>query len=174
MYRKFLFCFLFAIAVCISSSEALAAQQLGTDPSGSGAPTPLQQGTSYSTVPSTTPIPSRMPSGQGSGGAIGYQPQNGIYQPGFNPSPEPLYAPGQRFNHARSFTGMPAWAQKGQADVLGVYPPFGANLFQGHFAGTYYEGLNDNYIIMPGDRIQENIWGAHAYNDTLMVHQQGN
>lgn len=173
MYYKKLLCLIAVLALLFISSASLAAQQLGGAAS-SGDPTPLQQGTSYSTIPSTSPIPSRMPSGQGSGGAAGFQSPYGTAPQGFAPSPEPLYAPGQRFNHARSFTGMPAWAQRGQADVLGVYPPFGANLFQGHFAGTYYEGMNDNYIIMPGDRIQVNIWGAHAYNDTLMVDQQGN
>lgn len=74
----------------------------------------------------------------------------------------------------RPFTGSPAWMQTPPSPYRSVHPPFGANLFQGYFSGTYYEGMNENYIIMPGDRILINIWGAHAYSETLMVDQQGN
>jgi protein involved in polysaccharide export with SLBB domain len=155
------------------SPAAAFGQQFGGPAGSAGAPTALQRGTSYSNLSSGTPAASRMPSGQGSGGyaigkpVYGAPTQGALY-------PEPLYAPGMRYNDARPFTGMPAWQQQGKTPGMDVYPPFGANLFQGYFAGTYYEGLNSSYTIMPGDRIQVNIWGAHAYNDTLMVDQQGN
>ena len=52
--------------------------------------------------------------------------------------------------------------------------PFGANLFHGNFAGTYNDGLNGDYVILPGDRIMVRVWGAKTYNDVLPVDQQGN
>jgi protein involved in polysaccharide export with SLBB domain len=160
--------------LCLLLCPAAAfGQQFGGPAGSAGAPTALQQGTSYSKLPANTPTASRLPSGQGSAGyAIG----NPVYAPTTPGAlyPEPLYAPGMRYNDARPFTGMPAWQQQGKLPGMEVYPPFGANLFQGYFAGTYYEGLNPGYTIMPGDRIQVNIWGAHAYNDILMVDQQGN
>jgi protein involved in polysaccharide export with SLBB domain len=89
-------------------------------------------------------------------------------------STAPLYVPGQMFHNSRPFTGVPAWMQNSYVAREGEYPPFGANLFQGYFAGTFYEGINSDYVIMPGDRILIHIWGAQAYSDTLMVDQQGN
>lgn len=164
-----------AFLVCCGRAEA---QQIGGAAGSSGAPVPLQQGTSYSSTPSNTPNASRMPSGQGAFGAqfSGYSyglPGQAAPTPA-GLAPQPLYVPGQTINTPRSFVSMPAWAQRGRSPIEVAYPPFGANLFQGYFAGTYYEGLNENYVIMPGDRIQVNVWGAHAYNDTLMVDQQGN
>jgi protein involved in polysaccharide export with SLBB domain len=70
--------------------------------------------------------------------------------------------------------GAPAWQQQIYAPRPDRYPPFGAHLFQGRFAGTYYDGLNSSYVIMPGDRILVRTWGALAYDDTLMVDPQGN
>ena len=153
------------------------AQQMGATANSSSAPSPLQRGTSYSGIPSSTPQASRLPSGQGAGGAYSYGiPNHGApsVTTATGTQPSPLYVPGQTENTPRSYVSMPAWAQRGKSPVTRSYPPFGANLFQGHFAGTYYEGLNTSYVIMPGDRIQVNVWGAHAYNDTLMVDQQGN
>ena len=90
-------------------------------------------------------------------------------------APMPLYVPGSPWSAGRALTAPPAWAQHTPASIgQGDFPPFGANLFQGYFAGTYYEGLNANYIITPGDRILIHVWGAHTYSDTLMVDQQGN
>ncbi|MDL2315843.1 polysaccharide biosynthesis/export family protein [Desulfovibrio sp. OttesenSCG-928-A18] len=145
-----------------------------------GAPRPLQQGSSPSTVPSETAIAPNIPSGQG--GAYTGMPRDSYVRPpsGYAPvppgyGPNPLYMPGKTLNTGRPFTGSPAWMQEGSIPYQGgMYPPFGANLFQGYFAGTYYEGMNENYIITPGDRILVHIWGAHAYSDTLMVDQQGN
>lgn len=102
-------------------------------------------------------------------------------QPGVAPatstlpySTTPIYLPGRDAQQPHSFTGSPAWAQQPYPMERGDFPPFGANLFQGYFAGTYYEGRNDTYTIMPGDRIQISIWGAHTYNEILPVDQQGN
>ena len=69
----------------------------------------------------------------------------------------------------------PAWAQDNLPPAASlVLAPFGANMFQGNFAGTYSDGVNESYIIMPGDRIAVRIWGAKTYEDVLAVDQQGN
>lgn len=87
----------------------------------------------------------------------------------------PAYTlPGQGLYRPRNFTGSPAWAQQPYPLEQMEFPPFGANLFQGHFTGTYYEGLNETYAVTPGDRIQISIWGAHTYSEVLPVDQQGN
>jgi protein involved in polysaccharide export with SLBB domain len=52
--------------------------------------------------------------------------------------------------------------------------PFGADLFQGHFAKGAYDELNSDYVIMPGDRITVRLWGAHKFDGVLDVDAQGN
>jgi len=69
----------------------------------------------------------------------------------------------------------PAWAQSPYPGPATAYLlPFGANLFSGNFASTYHDGLQPQYVIMPGDRILTRIWGAFTYDDVLFVDQQGN
>jgi protein involved in polysaccharide export with SLBB domain len=34
--------------------------------------------------------------------------------------------------------------------------------------------MNADYVLMPGDRLVVHIWGAHEYDDVVMVDQQGN
>ena len=69
----------------------------------------------------------------------------------------------------------PAWAlEKLDPKASLMLAPFGANLFRGHFAGTYSDGMNSDYVIMPGDRIAVRIWGAKVYEDVLAVDQRGN
>ncbi len=69
----------------------------------------------------------------------------------------------------------PAWAQGGLApSASALLAPFGANLFRGNFAGTYSDGMNGDYVILPGDRIMVRVWGAKTYDDVLPVDQQGN
>ena len=69
----------------------------------------------------------------------------------------------------------PAWAQgKLNPSASALLAPFGANLFHGNFAGTYNDGMNGDYVILPGDRIMVRVWGAKTYNDVLPVDQQGN
>ena len=76
---------------------------------------------------------------------------------------------------SKPLTGQPAWSQGSYyADLnLGLLP-FGASLFQGHFAGTYSDSVNPTYRIAPGDRIVIRVWGARQYDDVLAVDQQGN
>ena len=69
----------------------------------------------------------------------------------------------------------PAWAQSGLSpSASALLAPFGANLFRGNFAGTYSDGMNGDYVILPGDRIMVRVWGAKTYDDVLPVDQQGN
>ena len=69
----------------------------------------------------------------------------------------------------------PAWAQSSLTpSASALLAPFGANLFRGNFAGTYSDGVNGDYVILPGDRITVRIWGAKTYDDVLAVDQQGN
>ena len=71
--------------------------------------------------------------------------------------------------------GQPAWAQGSYYQDKNTWLlPFGANLFQGRFAGTYSDSINPSYKIAPGDRIVIRIWGARQYDDVLAVDQQGN
>ncbi len=75
----------------------------------------------------------------------------------------------------QNMPGLPAWAQdRYQPDIAQGLEPFGANLFRGNFAGTYGNGMNDDYVILPGDRITVRVWGARNYDDVLFVDQQGN
>lgn len=58
---------------------------------------------------------------------------------------------------------------------LGNSPePFGARLFTGNFLRTRQDGLNPDYLVMPGDRIQVSTWGAFESSTVLLVDAQGN
>ena len=52
--------------------------------------------------------------------------------------------------------------------------PFGTNLFMGAFRSEREDGINPDYIIVPGDRITVKIWGATTFSDTVVVDTQGN
>ncbi|MDJ0761655.1 MAG: polysaccharide biosynthesis/export family protein [Myxococcota bacterium] len=52
--------------------------------------------------------------------------------------------------------------------------PFGANLFSGNFIKTREDGLNPNYVVMPGDRVAVYTWGAVSINEVFVVDGQGN
>ncbi len=52
--------------------------------------------------------------------------------------------------------------------------PFGANLFDGNYAGQREDGINPEYSILPGDRVVVNAWGALQLNDVFAVDTQGN
>lgn len=70
---------------------------------------------------------------------------------------------------------MEAEYQRRAADAgTGDLPPFGANLFLGNFVRTRVDGINENYIVMPGDRVAVQSWGSVEFNDVLTVDTQGN
>lgn len=52
--------------------------------------------------------------------------------------------------------------------------PFGSNLFIGNFGATRENGLNPDYVIMPGDHVAMNVWGAVQVNEVFVVDGQGN
>lgn len=52
--------------------------------------------------------------------------------------------------------------------------PFGANLFMGNFLRSHEDGLNPNYVIMPGDHVALNVWGAVEVKEVAVVDGQGN
>ncbi len=53
-------------------------------------------------------------------------------------------------------------------------PPYGANLFAGGYETERSSGLNDNYLIAAGDKINIWIWGAVNYSNVVTVDNQGN
>ena len=52
--------------------------------------------------------------------------------------------------------------------------PFASNLFEGRFASTFSDTASNDYVLAPGDRIVIRVWGVRAYDDVLVVDQQGN
>ncbi|BFT29434.1 polysaccharide biosynthesis/export family protein [Alteromonas sp. D210916BOD_24] len=53
-------------------------------------------------------------------------------------------------------------------------PPFAANLFIGGFESERVTGLNDNYLVAPGDKISIWLWGAVNFSNVVTVDNQGN
>ena len=53
-------------------------------------------------------------------------------------------------------------------------PPYGANLFAGGYETERTDGLNSDYLIAAGDKINIWLWGAVAYSDVATVDNQGN
>ncbi len=53
-------------------------------------------------------------------------------------------------------------------------PPYGANLFAGGYESERLDGLNDNYVISSGDKINIWLWGAVNYSNVVTVDNQGN
>ena len=70
----------------------------------------------------------------------------------------------------------------GEADVrkllpqseTGLPPPYGANLFAGGYETERSDGMNDNYLIAPGDKLNIWIWGAVNFSNVVTVDSQGN
>ncbi|WP_239660688.1 polysaccharide biosynthesis/export family protein [Aeromonas hydrophila] len=70
----------------------------------------------------------------------------------------------------------------GEADVrkllpqaeAGLPPPYGANLFAGGYETERSDGLNDNYLVAPGDKLNIWIWGAVNFSNVVTVDNQGN
>ncbi|MFO3904268.1 polysaccharide biosynthesis/export family protein [Enterobacter hormaechei] len=56
----------------------------------------------------------------------------------------------------------------------GLPPPYGANLFAGGYETERSDGLNDNYLIAPGDKINIWIWGAVNFSNVVTVDNSGN
>lgn len=56
----------------------------------------------------------------------------------------------------------------------GLPAPYGANIFAGGYETERIEGMNDDYLIAPGDKISIWLWGAINYADVTTVDNQGN
>ncbi|MBN1607768.1 MAG: polysaccharide biosynthesis/export family protein [Polyangiaceae bacterium] len=70
-----------------------------------------------------------------------------------------------------ALTPTPTPTQQGQPTAP---QPFGANLFMGNFLRTREDGLNPNYVIMPGDEVAVHTWGAVDVSGAFTVDSQGN
>lgn len=55
----------------------------------------------------------------------------------------------------------------------GLPPPYGANLFAGGYETERSDGLTDNYLIAPGDKLNIWIWGAVNFSNVVTVDNQG-
>lgn len=88
-----------------------------------------------------------------------------------------LNQPGQFSTQPRdgmSLPGEPTYESVFPMQEQMENPPFAANLFIGGFESERSNGLNDNYLVAPGDKISIWIWGAINYSDVVTVDNQGN
>ena len=164
-------------ASVLSLMFGIAAQPVNAAPYGQADPT------LRSAMSSGMPMQGGMPpaarqqmnvTSQTTPGGYGQAMQQGMYGAGRQMAPveqtyiEPSLQPSV-------LDAPPAWALDKLAPKASLMlAPFGANLFRGHFAGTYSDGMNSDYVVMPGDRITVRIWGAKVYEDVLAVDQRGN
>lgn len=123
-------------------------------------------GTSTNPAPASTgglaATPSNMPSGMQVG-------PNGTVM---------SYSPAQQLQTTQlqqAMTAPPAWAQTEFRTATSIrLQPFASNLFEGRFASTFSDTASNDYVLAPGDRIVIRVWGVRAYDDVLVVDQQGN
>lgn len=123
-------------------------------------------GTSTNPAPASTgglaATPSNMPSGMQVG-------PNGTVM---------TYSPAQQLQTTllqQTMTAPPAWAQTEFRTATSIrLQPFASNLFEGRFASTFSDTASNDYVLAPGDRIVIRVWGVRAYDDVLVVDQQGN
>jgi len=53
-------------------------------------------------------------------------------------------------------------------------PPFGANIFAGGYETERFDGLSDDYVVAPGDKIAIKLWGGVNAAEEVTVDNQGN
>ena len=121
---------------------------------------------------STNPAP-------GSTGGLGTTPSNmpaGMQMgPNGTMMPYPSAQPFQTQQLQQTMTAPPAWAQTEFRTATSItLQPFASNLFEGRFASTFSDTASSDYVLAPGDRIVIRVWGVRAYDDVLVVDQQGN
>lgn len=56
----------------------------------------------------------------------------------------------------------------------GLPAPYGANLFAGGYESERVDGLNEDYLVAPGDKISIWMWGAVNLSQVVTVDNQGN
>lgn len=144
-----------AVAADVVSPTSLAVQY--------SAPT---LGTSTNPAPASTGGLAATPSNMPSGIQVG---PNGTVM---------TYSPAQQLQTTQlqqTMTAPPAWAQTEFRTATSIrLQPFASNLFEGRFASTFSDTASNDYVLAPGDRIVIRVWGVRAYDDVLVVDQQGN
>jgi protein involved in polysaccharide export with SLBB domain len=89
--------------------------------------------------------------------------------------PKPKFAPDDSAKSGQPEMAPPTPATtQDKGSGTGVPEPFGSRLFTGNFLHTRQDGLNPDYLVMPGDRVMVNSWGAVELSDVLVVDGQGN
>lgn len=71
-------------------------------------------------------------------------------------------------------TALPTAATQPAGESAEGPRPFGQNLFHGNFLHTRDSGLNPDYVVMPGDRVAVQTWGALEINAVFTIDGQGN
>ncbi|MCU0661590.1 MAG: polysaccharide biosynthesis/export family protein [Myxococcota bacterium] len=84
------------------------------------------------------------------------------------------FAPVQATSPAPPPPPAPAHAAPPVSASLLAARPFGSNLFTGSFLKAREDGLNPDYIVLPGDRVAVATWGAVELNEVFIVDSQGN
>jgi protein involved in polysaccharide export with SLBB domain len=92
-------------------------------------------------------------------------------QPPAEEIPQPQFQEGKGSAEKKP---SPAPSSSGPAAATSTPEPFGSRLFTGNFLHTRQDGLNPEYVVMPGDRLQVNTWGAIEMSNVFMVDAQGN
>ena len=154
-----------ALAGMMMPTQAVESTWLGVSQTVPSTQSVTQLGTSSNPMPGSTGMPttpSAMPAQtmMGPNGTMLAYPQ--LTMPRATQLQQTMVAP-------------PAWAQGALRSVTSIQlQPFASNLFEGRFASTFSDAASNDYILAPGDRIVVRIWGIRAYDDVLVVDQQGN
>ena len=154
-----------ALAGMMMPTQAVESTWLGVSQTVPSTQSVTQLGTSSNPMPGSTGMPttpSAMPDQtmMGPNGTMLAYPQ--LTMPRATQLQQTMVAP-------------PAWAQGALRSVTSIQlQPFASNLFEGRFASTFSDAASNDYILAPGDRIVVRIWGIRAYDDVLVVDQQGN
>ncbi|WP_372339277.1 polysaccharide biosynthesis/export family protein [Alteromonas stellipolaris] len=141
---------LFSQTVYAQSAEQIEQLRQRAQQTGSSSSASTAAGVSPLSVQSQRTLPGAG-SAQSTMGQFSTQPRDGLSLPG-EPTIESVFP-----------------QQKAMAN-----PPFAANLFLGGFESERTTGLNDNYLVAPGDKISIWLWGAINYSDVSTVDNQGN
>lgn len=154
-----------ALAGMTMPTQAADSTWLGVSQTVPSAQSVTQLGTSSNPMPGSTGMPST-PSAM---------PAQTMMGPNGTMLAYPQQAMPRATQLQQTMVAPPAWAQGALRSVTSIQlQPFASNLFEGRFASTFSDAASSDYILAPGDRIVVRIWGIRAYDDVLVVDQQGN
>lgn len=88
--------------------------------------------------------------------------------------PKPRFAPESEPSAKPAAPAPRAPTGGGGAPGTTTPEPFGSRLFTGNFLHARQDGLNPDYVVMPGDRVMINTWGAVEISNVFVVDGQGN